>query len=100
MPDQAGSGHRGHRLGELGLARPGRALDQHRLAQPVGEVHNGGDLGIRQVADAAQQFGHPCAGGEPVARRAVRIARCGRVFRACHPIAPQQNNFVNIQLLN
>jgi len=62
-------------------------------------VHHGRDLAVRQVADAAEQLGYSRAGLEPVARRAVRIARRGRVFRACHPIAPQQNRFVSIKTI-
>ena len=44
------AGDPGHRLGQLGLARPGRALDQHRLGQPVGQVDDPGDAVVGQVA--------------------------------------------------
>ena len=45
---------RGERLGQLGLADAGRALDQHGLAEPGGEVgdERGGLAG--QVADGAE----------------------------------------------
>ena len=45
---------RGDGLGELGLADAGRALDEHRLAEPVGEVHDAGDARVGEVVDAAQ----------------------------------------------
>ena len=59
--DQAGPGHLGHRLGQLGLAGAGRALDQDRLAQPLGQVHHAGDAVVGEVADGAQPL--PYLGG-------------------------------------
>ena len=41
-------------LASCGLARAGRALDQHRLLQPVGEVHDAGDALVGEVVDLAQ----------------------------------------------
>ena len=40
------------RLGQLGLADAGRALDQHRLLEPVGEEHDAGDAGVGEVVGA------------------------------------------------
>ena len=44
----------GDRPGQLGLADPGRTLDQQRLAQPVGEEHRGGGGGVGQIAGLGQ----------------------------------------------
>ena len=49
--DEAGAGHLGDRLGQLGLAGAGRALDEDRLLQPVGEVDDAGDALVGQVVD-------------------------------------------------
>ena len=51
--DEAGAGHLGDRLGQLGLARAGRALDEDRLAEPVGEVDDPGDALVGEVVDLA-----------------------------------------------
>ena len=48
--DQPAAGQPGHRLGQLGLARAGRALDQDRLGQPVGQEDDSGDALVGQVA--------------------------------------------------
>ena len=58
QPDQPRAGGLGDRLGQLGLADPGRPLDQQRLAQPIGQEDGGGDGGGGQVADAGQPVGH------------------------------------------
>ena len=52
--DQPASGRPGERLGELGLADAGRALDQHRLAQALREIgdERGGLVG--EIADALE----------------------------------------------
>ena len=52
--DQPGAGHLGDGLGELGLARAGRALDEHRLAEAVGEVDDTGDAVVGEVVHVAQ----------------------------------------------
>ena len=44
----------GDRLGQLGLAGARRALDQQRLAQPVGEEDGRGDAVVGEVADRGQ----------------------------------------------
>ena len=54
QPDEPGAGDLGDRLGELGLADAGRSLDQHRLLEPVGEVHDARDAGVGQVVGPAQ----------------------------------------------
>ena len=54
QPDEPRAGDLGHRLGQLGLADPGRALDQHRLLEPVGEVHDARDAGVGEVVRAPQ----------------------------------------------
>ena len=53
-PDQAALGGAAERLGQLGLAHAGRALDEHRLAELVRQVgdERGGLAG--QVADALE----------------------------------------------
>ena len=52
--DEASARHLGHRLGQLGLARAGGTLDQHRLLQPLGEVHDARDAFVGEVVDLAQ----------------------------------------------
>ncbi len=54
QPDQPGARDRGDGLGELGLADTRRALDEHRLLEPVGEEHDAGDAGVGEVVDVAQ----------------------------------------------
>ena len=43
--DEPGTGQLGHRLGELRLAGARRPLDQHRFAQPVGQVDDAAAAG-------------------------------------------------------
>ena len=54
QPDQPRAGDLGHGLGQLGLAHAGRPLDQHRLLQPVGQVHDPGDARVGEVVRATQ----------------------------------------------
>ena len=67
--DQPGAGHLGHRLGQLGLARARRALDEDRLLQPVGEVHDAGDALVGQVVDLPQRLADRGDGLEAVRHR-------------------------------
>jgi hypothetical protein len=63
QPDEPGARHLGHRLGQLGLAGPGRAFHEHGLAQPVGQVHDPGDAFVGQILHASQSLtdlGHGC----------------------------------------
>ena len=52
--DQAGAGHLGHGLGQLRLAGAGRTLDEDRLAEPIGQVHDPGDALVGEVVDLAE----------------------------------------------
>jgi hypothetical protein len=52
--DQARSGHLGDRFGELGLARTSWALDQHRLAEAIGEERHPRNAVVGQIIDAFQ----------------------------------------------
>ncbi len=54
--DQLAAGGAGERLGQLGLADPGWALDQDRLAEPLGEEgdQRGGLVG--EVADLGERL--------------------------------------------
>src|SRR3954447_2857729 len=52
--NEAGARHLGDRLGELRLAGAGGTFDEHRLLQPVGEVHDAGDAFVGEVVDLAQ----------------------------------------------
>ncbi len=47
--DQARPGHLGDRLRELRLAGTGRALDEDRLAEPVGEERHAGDAVVGEI---------------------------------------------------
>ena len=58
--------HLGHRLGQLGLAGAGRALDEDRLAEPVGEVDDAGDAVVGQVVDLLQAVTDLVDGLEPM----------------------------------
>ncbi len=55
--DQTGSGGLRDGAGQFGLADPGGAFHQQRLAEPVGEENGGRGGGIGQVAG----FGQPPA---------------------------------------
>ena len=57
-PDEPAAGDGGDRLGQLGLADAGGALDQDRLLQAVGEEHHPGDADVRQVVGLAQPRDH------------------------------------------
>ena len=52
--DEPGPGHLGHGLGQLGLARAGRTLDEHRLAEPVGQEDHAGNAVVGEVVDVLQ----------------------------------------------
>src|SRR5204863_7447384 len=67
QPDEAGAAHLGYRLGELGLAGAGRALDEHGLLQAVGEIHDAGDAFVGEVADVLQAVPNLGPGVESVA---------------------------------
>ena len=68
--DEAGAQDLGHRLGQLGLAGAGRALDQDRLAEAVGEEHDARDRIVGEVVDVLQ----PGADGR------------GRIEAGVHPV--------------
>ena len=71
QPDQLGARRPRHRLGQLGLADPGRTLDQQRLLQRTGEVRRrrGGRVG--EVARRLQPGRRLARRGEPGAHRAT-----------------------------
>jgi hypothetical protein len=52
--DQLRRQRRGQRLGQLGLADAGRALDEDRLLHAVGEEDRGGDAAIAHIVVRAQ----------------------------------------------
>ena len=52
--DQAGAGDFGDALGKFGLAGTGRALDDDRLAEAVGQVDDAGDPLVGQVLGLGQ----------------------------------------------
>jgi hypothetical protein len=65
--DEPRAGGGGQRLGHLGLAHAGLALDQQRLAQLGGQEHRGGQRAVGEVALVGE-------------RLADRVRRCqGRV---------------------
>ena len=83
QPDQPGARQLGHRLGQLGLAGAGRALDQHRFAEALGQVDHAGDALVGEVADPAQTLREPRRGNRSgTARRRSQIelpsSRVGR----------------------
>ena len=69
--DQVGAARAGDRLGQLGLADPGRALDQQRLLQRAGEVgrRRGGRVG--EVGGLVELLGRVRGGLEPGHRRSL-----------------------------
>jgi hypothetical protein len=78
----------GDRAGEVGLADPGGAFDEDRLAQVVGQVDRRGDLWRGDVAGPRQHLRHRLHRGQarwrllllrPV-RHMVSPARCSRVL--------------------
>jgi hypothetical protein len=52
--DEAGTGHLGNGLRQLGLARAGRAFDEHRLAEPVGQEDHARNAVVGEVVDVLQ----------------------------------------------
>ena len=87
QPHQTRAGGLRDRPGQLGLADPGGALHQQRLAQPVGEEDRGGRCGIGQVAglgqpprdivDVSEQRCRAC--GDAHGFSPVRPGGCGRL---------------------
>jgi len=79
--DETTVGDARHRLGQLGLTRSCRSLDEHGLGQPVGQVHDTGDAVVGQVPDFGQTGAHVGDGletGGPVrGNRAGSVCRCG-----------------------
>ena len=73
--DQAGIEQFGDRLGQLGLAGAGGALDQDRLPEPLRQVHDAGDALVGQIADTAQSLTHQRRGtrGGTVRRRSLVV---------------------------
>ena len=65
QPDQLGAGDPRDRLGQLGLADPGRALDQQRLLEHAGEVGGRRRGRVGQVAGRGEPFGDLVGRGEP-----------------------------------
>ncbi len=61
---QAPAGRVGQALGQLGLADPGRALEQHGLEEPGLEEHGGGQPFVDQVADVGEAGPHRVDVGE------------------------------------
>ncbi len=56
--DQLGAGDLGDRLGELGLAGTGWALDEDRLLEPVGEVGDAGDAVVGEVLHVSKRIAY------------------------------------------
>ena len=56
QPDQARAGGAGQRLGDLGLADPGLALEQQRLPQLAGQEDGGRQGAVGEVALPAQRL--------------------------------------------
>ena len=56
QPDEARPAHRGHRLGQLGLAGTGRPFDEDRLSEALGQVDHAGDAIVGEVLDLRQAF--------------------------------------------
>ena len=62
--DERRAGRLGDRLGQLGLADAGRALDEQRLAEPVGEEDGRRDGVVGEVAGGGQPLGDVGRTGE------------------------------------
>ncbi len=60
--DQAAIGDRRQRLGQLGLADPGRSFDQDGLLELVGQEHHLGDPVVGEIADVGQRGAVTSAG--------------------------------------
>ena len=59
QPDEPAAGHSGDGLGEFGLARAGRALDEHRLGEPVRQVDDSRDPVVGEVAASPRAVREP-----------------------------------------
>ncbi len=67
QPDQPRAARGGQRLGHLGLADAGLALEQQRLLEGLGEVDRGGERPVGQVALAGQRTRNVIDGSQPAA---------------------------------
>jgi hypothetical protein len=65
----------GERLGQIGLADAGRAFDQDRLAQAMGQEHRRRNLACGNIANGGESCGDCIDGTE-------RLVAGGNVF--CH----------------
>jgi len=86
-PDQPRSGDLGDGLGQLRLADAGRALDEKRLAEAVGEEDGRGDRGRGQIAGLGEASGDFVDGTEHGASGGSRVVcRCAATYlSACSP---------------
>jgi hypothetical protein len=74
-PDEAGPGRAGERLGDLGLADAGLALQQQRLLERGGQEDRGGEARVGEVALARQGLAYVCGALEAQRPAASESAR-------------------------
>ena len=87
QPDQLGRVDRGERLGDLGLADAGLALEQQRPLEEIHQPQRGRQIAVGDVADLGKALGDVLAGeGHGAARVVDRPLPPGggglRLFRA------------------
>src|SRR5262245_31436202 len=104
--DQPGAADLGHGLGELGLARAGRPLDQDRLAEAIGEVHDAGDALVGQVVDLGERLAYGRDGLEAVRRIGHRArlpaqltAGSSRFAPGSRPVARERSSWATAPAL-
>ena len=59
------------------LPTPAGPFDEHRLAEPVGEVHDAGDARVGEIVDAAQALQDVGNGVEALGHEEVRAPDSG-----------------------
>ena len=62
--NEPGPSEFGNALCQLGFARTGRAFDEHRLAEALGEIDDAGNAVVGEVVDALQAASNLFDGGE------------------------------------
>ena len=85
--DQRGVEHRGERLGRLGLADAGLALEQQRLGQASAEEHRRRQALVDEVVDAGEPLCQRLDVGHEVCELARRLAGHRHVVLLCVHVA-------------
>ncbi len=101
--DQLGLVHGGERLGDLGLADAGLALEQQRPLEILHQPQRGRDVAVGDVADGGEAVGNLVAvSGSCVAvmyaqRRRKSIGAASSARRYAHPCSPSLSAAIQVR---